>query len=96
MTIVVRPSNSRSSEPWTSRSRLGVERRGRLVEQQQRRVAQQGAGDGDALALAAREARAALAEIGVEPLRQPAQEFGGIGRLGRLPELARRSPPSRP
>jgi hypothetical protein len=32
---------------------FGVERRGRLVEKQQRRVAKQRAGNGDALALAA-------------------------------------------
>ena len=36
--------------------RFGIERAGRLVEQQDRRVAQHGAGEGDALALAAGEA----------------------------------------
>ena len=36
--------------------RLGVEGRGRLVEQQDRRVAQHGPGDGQALPLAAGEA----------------------------------------
>ena len=41
---------------------LGVHRRERLVEHQDRRVAQQRAGDGDALALAAREPDAALAD----------------------------------
>jgi hypothetical protein len=46
---------------------FGVERAGRLVEQQDRRVAQQRAGDRDALALPAREPRPALAEEGVEP-----------------------------
>jgi hypothetical protein len=44
---------------------LGVERRGRLVEHQDRRVLQQHAGDGDALALAAGELDAALADMGV-------------------------------
>ena len=38
-----------------------IERRGRLVEDQHRRVGQEGARDGDALALAGRERRAALA-----------------------------------
>src|SRR5437868_6688343 len=61
---------------------FGVERRGRLVEQQDRRLAQQGAGDGDALALATREARAVLAEEGVEALGQFAQEALGIGGAG--------------
>src|SRR3546814_3347482 len=36
---------------------FGVERRGRFVEQQERRAAQQRAGDRDALPLAARQAR---------------------------------------
>jgi hypothetical protein len=39
---------------------FGVERAGRFVEQQDRRIAQQRAGNGDALALAARKARAVL------------------------------------
>ena len=40
---------------------LGVERRGRLVEQDDRRVFEEGARDGDALALAAGELQAVLA-----------------------------------
>ena len=40
---------------------LGVHRRQRLVEDEDGRVAQKGAGDGDALALAARQAHPALA-----------------------------------
>ena len=47
----------------------GVERRGRLVEQQHRRVLEDRAGDGEALALAARQRHAALAEHGVVALR---------------------------
>ncbi len=45
---------------------LRIERRGRLVEDQDRRVLEQHAGDGDALALAAGELDAALADMGVE------------------------------
>ena len=41
---------------------FGVERGGRLVEQQGRRLAQDGAGDGDALALTARQRHPALAD----------------------------------
>ena len=41
---------------------LGIDGRQRLVEHQDRRVAQQRAGDGDALALAARELDALLAD----------------------------------
>ena len=51
---------------------LGVERAGRLVEQQQRRVLQHRARDRDALALAARQAHAALAEEGLVALGQGA------------------------
>ena len=46
---------------------LGVQRAGRLVQQQDRRVADQGPGDGQTLALAARQALAALAQRRVEP-----------------------------
>ena len=42
--------------------RLGIERRGRFVEHEDRRVAQQRAGNGQALALAARQALPALAD----------------------------------
>src|SRR5438552_2389643 len=49
---------------------LGVERARRLVEDEDRRVAQDRARDRDALLLAAREAVAALADDGVVSLRQ--------------------------
>ena len=45
---------------------LGIERRRRLIEQQQRRVAQDRARDRDALALAAGERHAALADRRVD------------------------------
>ena len=73
ITSVVRPCISRSSARLHQRLALGVERAGRLVEQQDRRVAQDGAGDGDALALAAGQRHAALAEQGVVALRQGAR-----------------------
>ena len=41
---------------------FGIERRGRLVEQDQRRILDQRARDRDALALAARKAQPALAD----------------------------------
>ena len=53
-----------------------VEMRGRLVEDQGRRVLQKGAGDRDALALAAGQLHAALADPGVEPLGQARDEIG--------------------
>ncbi len=61
---------------------LGVECGGCLVEQQHRCVLQDGAGDGDALALAAGERDAALADLGVVALVQPRDEFVGLGGNG--------------
>ena len=49
---------------------FAVERRGRLVEQQDRRILQEGARDGDALPLAAGQLDAAVADDRVEALRQ--------------------------
>ena len=75
---------------------LGIERRGRLIEQQQRRVAQDGAGDRDALALAARQRHAALAELRVEAARQAADEFGGVREIGGALDLGVSWRPGRP
>ena len=64
---------------------LRIQRAGGLVEQQYRRVLEQGAGDGDALLLAAGQACTAFAELAVEASRQFADEvvrFGGLG--GRM------------
>ena len=44
---------------------IGIERRGGLVEHQDRRVLEEDTGDRDALALAARQLHAALADKGV-------------------------------
>ena len=63
MTSVVRPCISVVQRFLHQPFVLGVERRGRLVEQQDRRVLQNGAGDGEALALAAGQGDAALAQL---------------------------------
>ena len=55
-----------------------VERRGGFVEDQDGRVLEQRARDRDALPLAAREQRAAIADLGVEALRQLGREFVDI------------------
>ena len=62
MMKVVRPLAQPVERPLDAGFRLDVERAGGLVEDQDRRVLQDGAGDGDALALAARERGAALAD----------------------------------
>ena len=59
---------------------LRIERAGGLVQQQDGRVLEDGARDGDALLLPARQPRAAFAEEGVVAFRQPADEF--VGRRG--------------
>ena len=53
--------------------RFGVERAGGLVQDQDRRVAQQRPGDGDPLALAARQPGAPLAQDRVVALRELAR-----------------------
>ena len=57
--------------------RLGVERAGGFVEQQQRRVFEHRAGDGDALALATGETHTSLTEKGAVTIRQTRDEFIG-------------------
>ena len=54
---------------------LGIERAGRFVQKQDRRVLQQRACDRDALALSAGQAHAALAELGVIAVRQAGDEL---------------------
>ncbi|MNJ78216.1 hypothetical protein D3C77_759030 [compost metagenome] len=63
---------------------LGVQRRGGLIENQQRRVLQQRARDGQALPLTTREQHAVLSHFGVEALRQPVDELPSTGRFSRL------------
>src|SRR5215510_12255721 len=76
---------------------FGIERSRRLVEQDDRRVLEQGACDGDALALAAGELQAVLADWGVVPAGECRDEvvrisgLGGGGDLG----LARAQTPER-
>ena len=73
---------------------LGIDRGQRLVEDQDRRVAQQRAGDRQALALAAGQPGAALADHGLVAVRQRLDEVVrvggargglelGLGRVGR-------------
>ena len=56
-------------------SPFGIEHRGGFVQHQDRRVLQQGAGQRDALALAAGEPDALVADHGVIALRQAADEI---------------------
>jgi hypothetical protein len=70
-------------------ARLGVDvhvRRG-LVEDQQPRVGDQGAGERDQLALARRQLRPALSHLGVIAVLQSRHELVGAHRLGRGGDL---------
>ena len=93
MAITVLPSISVVELLLDRRLDFRIERRGRLVEDQDRRVLQQHAGDRDALALAARELDAALADMRVEALApvlvgQPGDELDAP-RRGAPPRSSR-------
>ena len=60
-----------------------VERIGRLIQQQHRRIEQQSARNRDGLPLAAGQAIAALADRHVKPLRVAIDELGSAGNFGR-------------
>ena len=61
---------------------FGIHRAGRLIEDQDLRVVQDGAGDADALAFAAGEALPALADDRVVAIGEADDEVMGVGRLG--------------
>ena len=66
---------------------LGIDRRGGLVQHQDRGVPQQGPGDGHPLALASRELDPLLADDGVVAVLQRGHEVVDVGRSGRLFDL---------
>ena len=92
--IVVRPSTSRVERLLHEPLGLRVERRGRLVEHEDRRVAQDRARDREPLLLAAREAVAALADDRVVALRQRRDQRRGSAPRARPPRPPRRSRPA--
>ena len=75
MTIFVRPCGRFASAATSSSSDAGVQGRGRLVQDDDRRVPQDRPGDRDPLPLPAGQVRAALADVRVEPVRQPGGEL---------------------
>ena len=84
MAITVLPSIRVASDSWIAASTSGIEGRGRLVEHQDRRILDDHAGDGDALALAAGQLHAALAHMRLElapsaPVGEPLDEVRRMG-----------------
>src|SRR6476660_3367814 len=67
---------------------VAVERRGRLVEHEDGRRFEDGAGDGHALLLAARELQSPLAHERVVALRQRYDKVVDLGKFRRLAHLA--------
>ena len=67
-----------------------VEMRRRLVQHQDRRILEERARDGDALALPAGELHAALADAGPQPFRQVGDELRERSLTQRGSDLARR------
>ena len=82
MTSVVRSRGDAVERRLDLALGVDVERRGRLVEDEDRRRLEHGAGDGDALLLAARELQAALADLGLVAVGQALDEVGDLGGLG--------------
>ena len=82
MTNVVRPAAQRAQAVLDQRLALAVEARGRLVEDQDARIGEDRARDRDALALAARQLHAALADDRVVPLLELLDELVGVRDRG--------------
>ncbi len=87
MTKVVRPCMRKAEAGLDHGFGLGVERTGGLVEDEDARVGEDGAGDGEALALAAGELDAALADDGVVPLGEALGELVDAGDAAGFHEL---------
>src|SRR5581483_1305944 len=64
-----------------------IESTGRLIENEDCRVLQDGAGDGHALPLPAGKLDAALAHEGAVAFRKTADEVVGVGLTGRIDDL---------
>ena len=96
MTIAVRPGEQPLQAPLDRLLGAHVDVGGRLVEDQDPRLGQQRAGEGDELALAGRELDAALADLGLDPFRQRRDELGRADRRGPRPRSPRALASGRP
>ena len=87
MMNVVRPAIASRSPALIARLGGRVDRGGGVVEDQDPRIGEQGAGDRHPLALAAGEGQAALADAGVVAVGQFADEGVGLGEARRRFDL---------
>ena len=90
MMKVVRPAIASLQAGLDRRLGGRVDRGGGVVEDQDPRVGEQGAGDRDPLALAAGEGQAALADPGLVAVGQLADEAVGLGPPRRRFDLLQR------
>ena len=96
MAKVVRPLTRRPERLLDRLLRLRVHGGGRLVQDQDARVVQDGAGDGDALLLAPREASALLAHLRVVAVRLADDELVGVRRRAAAAMTSARVASGRP
>ena len=85
-----RPPSSEEAERLLDRCLVGaIEIRSSLIKNENGRILQDSAGDGDALAFAARELRAALADNGFIAIRKRLDECMDVRLLGGIPDRFR-------
>ena len=96
MMIAVRRGQDRPQRTLDQPLGRYVEARRRLVEDQHRRVGEEGPGERHQLALAGRQPPAPVGDVGVVPVRQRDDEVVGADGLGRLDDLVTRSRSGRP
>ena len=87
MTIAVRPAEQPAQALLDPGLGVDVDVGRRLVEHEDARVGDQGAGERDELALAGRELRAALADLGVVAVLERADELVGADGRAAAPHL---------
>ena len=81
------PLHKRGEGVLHERFAFRIERARRLIEHEHRAIGQNGTRNGDALALAARQLHAALADLGFESLRQAFDEFQRVRTRRRFANL---------
>ena len=96
MTNAVRPASRRSQPALDPPLGADVDRRRRLVEDEDARVREQRAGEGDELALAEREPEPALAELRVVAVRELVHELVRADGVAPPPRSPRRVASGRP